>query len=714
MSTFSNLVYEYQVGGSLSVKAKSYVKRQADTELYNVLKTGHFCYVLNCRQMGKSSLLVRTMKRLLAEGMSCVLIDITSIGKDVSQEQWYTGVIERLWRDLKLSQKVEFKLETWLKEHTYLSPPNRLSVFIEEILLVNITSTKIIFFVDEIDSVLSLKFSIDDFFALIRAFYNKRADNPEYERIVFAIFGVTTPADLIQDKTRTPFNIGQDIALNGFQIGEVEPLTKNFQGQVSNPQALLGEILAWTGGQPFLTQKLCQLMVEELKTKDSPSVEQVVKSRIIEDWASQDQPEHLKTIKDRLLSNEERADHLLEMYQEILENGAIAADDSYEQTILRLSGLVVRKQGRLSVYNRIYQEIFNQSWVEKELANLRPYARAMRAWKASGYKDKSKLLRGKELKDALAYASGKNLSFEEKEFLAASKKEDWERKIRWGLVVLATIVLGGIAVVGWATFQRNRTQKESETISKLSSLGGELQKDGKSDLANEVWRQAGLSHELQSYRLKQALRLSNISLAYQQLEQWNEAERAIAESINLLRQKDITSSEGLQISVHAWNTRGSLLKTQGDTQNALAAYATAFKFLQSANIKDIIFDTHIQIVSPDILESVHRGLIELLNSSQESGEKNLNLPRPNQVKNSLKKLLLYELEYLVKVNKWEEANGKTYELILFIAERENEGWLTSESIKSLSCSELRTIDQSWSNYSNGKFGFRVQRLSLIH
>jgi hypothetical protein len=70
-------------------------------------------------------------------------------------------------------------------------------------------SGQIVIFVDEIDSILSLSFSIDDFFALIRSCYNLRADNPEYNRITFALFGVATPSDLIADKKRTPFNIGR-------------------------------------------------------------------------------------------------------------------------------------------------------------------------------------------------------------------------------------------------------------------------------------------------------------------------------------------------------------------------------------------------------------------------------------------------------------------------------------------------------------------------
>lgn len=250
----------YQIGGSLAQDAPTYVVRKADFDLYSQLQQGHFCYVLNSRQMGKSSLLVKTRYRLQQEGFQCATLDMTRIGSEmVTEQQWYKGIVTELWRGFNLLGK--FNLKNWWKEQSEVSVIQRISNFIEDILLVEFPGQKLIIFVDEIDSILSLNFKVDDFFALIRFCYNQRAINPEYNRISFALFGVATPSALISDRTRTPFNIGKAIELSGFTLNEVQPLIEGLEPKITNAKAIMQEIIAWTGGQPFLTQKICQLVI---------------------------------------------------------------------------------------------------------------------------------------------------------------------------------------------------------------------------------------------------------------------------------------------------------------------------------------------------------------------------------------------------------------------------------------------------------------------
>jgi WD40 repeat protein len=428
------LQFSYHVGGSVPPRSQTYVRRQADEVLFTELLRGEFCYVFNSRQMGKSSLRVQVMARLREAGVMPGALDLTAIGtQQVTVEQWYAAIAAILSKQFQLKTN----LRHWWRERLELPPSARLGDFIAEVLLAE-TEQPLVILIDEIDSILALKFATDDFFALIRSCYNRRADQPEYRRLSFALFGVTTPGELIADKNRTPFNIGKAIALRGFQSQEAAPLVEGLAAVLPHAERALERILYWSGGQPFLMQKLCRLVVQRAQTSPLPPLRKTqeidrfidgcVEQDILHHWEAKDEPEHLKTIRDRLLYDEKRVGELLTLYRQVWDaeqspssQSWIPANECPNQTELILSGVVEKRQGYLRVKNPIYDQIFDHHWIDEQLNRLRPYASLLNAWIESNYQDESRLLRGKALQDALEWTQQKGLGDLDYRYLSASQ-----------------------------------------------------------------------------------------------------------------------------------------------------------------------------------------------------------------------------------------------------------------------------------------------------
>ncbi|MEM9218502.1 MAG: CHASE2 domain-containing protein [Cyanobacteria bacterium P01_F01_bin.150] len=428
----------YKVGGSLTYDEPTYVKRQADEAIYTTLRQGEYCTVFNAHQMGKSSLLVRTLHRLQDQGYRCATLDMSLLGtEDVTPEQWYVGIVAELCWQFDITLDVL----SWWQAQSSLSYVHRLNRFIREILLGKQPYQNICIFIDEIDSILNLSFAVDDFLMMIRYCYNQRGLVPDFQRLAFALFGTMTPAELVQDKQQLSFNIGIPIPLTGFSLAEAMPLATGLAPSPDQSMDHLRAILDWTQGQPFLTQKLCRLVAES-----SESVVAVVQEQVINNWERQDEPEHLKTISNYLLCHPYMTGRLLGIYQQVLlseeplseeplseeplskktpetvKATPVYVDGSPEQLELLLSGLVIKAGRYLRVKNPIYQAVFNHAWVTRQLEHLRPYAVPFQVWLDSGQTDRTQLLTDLTLQEALAWAQDKQLSDLDYRFLNASQR----------------------------------------------------------------------------------------------------------------------------------------------------------------------------------------------------------------------------------------------------------------------------------------------------
>src|SRR5215813_12146345 len=322
----------YVIGGTLQRDARSYVRRKADDLLYEAINEGKFCYVLTSRQMGKSSLMVRTATRLRDDGVAVAVLDLTALGRNLTPEQWYYGLLSRIGEQLRL--RAEVKL--FRQDQEMLSPLQRWMLVIQQVVLPR-SPSRLVIFIDEIDAVRNLPFSTDEFFAGIREFYNRRAEDAELNRLTFCLLGVATPTDLIQDTRTTPFNIGQRIELTDFTEAEALTLAEGFGRDNGASAKLLHRVIYWTNGHPYLTQRLCQAVAEDKTIADASGVDHLCNELFLSSSA-RTQDDNLQFVSNRMLKSEADVASLLDLYGQVRSNQKVQDDKTNPLiNILKLS-----------------------------------------------------------------------------------------------------------------------------------------------------------------------------------------------------------------------------------------------------------------------------------------------------------------------------------------------------------------------------------------
>jgi len=400
----------YTVGGTVQAENGIYISREADKELLALCRSCTFAYLLTPRQMGKSSLMVQTSSQLKQEGICTITIDLQSIGTQVtSAEQWYLGLLTEIEDQLDL----DVDLLEWWEGQPQLGLTQRMTRFFSEVVLAEI-KVPIVVFVDEIDTTLGLDFT-DDFFIAIRYFYTARAQNPDFNRLSFVLIGVSTPADLIRDPHRTPFNVGQRVDLTDFTPVEALPLASGLGLPQPEAEKVLKRVVECTGGHPYLTQRLCQAIGEEIEDEEPKNrrsgfsqpeadrartdnqnliprqisqadVDRIVAATFFGGMSERDN--NLQFVQVMLTQRAPDLYQVLTTYKDIW-RGRQPIEDEEQSLIkshLKLSGIVKRGANKtLQVRNAIYKQVFDEQWIRENLpVNWRKRVRQLQGAIAAG------------------------------------------------------------------------------------------------------------------------------------------------------------------------------------------------------------------------------------------------------------------------------------------------------------------------------------------
>ncbi len=569
----------FQAGGALGEGAL-YVERAADRELFDALRRGELCHVLSTRQIGKSSLRLRTTRRLTAEGIACVTIDLTALGtENTSPETWYVGLTAEIALGLDLPPPDAF----W-DQHRALGPVHAFSRYIEDEVLTGIEG-RIVLFIDEIDATLSLPFARDDFFAAVRAFYNRRSDRPANERLTFCLLGVAAPGDLISDPTRTPFNVGRAIRLEDFTRAETAALAEGLEGSAEARAALLDEVFAWASGHPYMTQRICDALMSEARGQP---VDEVVQAKFLERGRTEDanlQYAERWFDEARLRKPGSRVPKMLRLYRQLLSGEEVLADGADPvQLGLRLTGLAAERDQprgprRLAVRSRVFERVFDLSWARKKEAG-RVIAEPLARWLDSGQKE-GFLVSGEALREVQVWAEGReDLNADERVYLQASERAEQtraraeerrraQRTLVGTLVLMITLLAGALGLALWQTEIAKQAQQEAETSaakateqSKLTDMearrGNVRRLAALADAAGTQYPQRRLLLGLESYR---AAREAGASLLVV-------AEQAIRDGAREVSEHRVVASHEGRVNSAVYSPDGKSILTVSEDKTA--------------------------------------------------------------------------------------------------------------------------------------------------
>lgn len=328
-----------------------YVEREADRQLNQVVsEMGRPGYILDARQMGKTNLLLHMKRHREALGDLVLYFDFTN--KFESARGFFRSVVTSI-------------VDREPEQLGFLNPANRplipfgAEAHIEydrdlRAILKALAPRHIVLIFDEVDSLISVPYA-DTVFGQIRAMYFNRASHSEFQRLTYVLAGVAEPTELIKDKKRSPFNIGEKIYLNDFSNAEFQTFLE--KAQLDFSPEVRAAIYNWASGNPRMTWDICADLEDrsrDARTITTERVEATVRKLFLDRF---DRPpvDHIRTLV-------ESDPQICSAIRSIKLDTSIQIDEGIRKR-LYLAGVTRGTEGALRVRNRILDLALSEEWL---------------------------------------------------------------------------------------------------------------------------------------------------------------------------------------------------------------------------------------------------------------------------------------------------------------------------------------------------------------
>ena len=274
----------FVVGGPVQPERPCYVERAADRKLAEALQAKRLCYVLGARAVGKSSLLKRAARALRAGRTLVASVDLRRIAEESTAESADAGlrsIAEHVASELELGVDVA----AWWGSRDELGE-NRLVEFFWEIVLTN-TTAPIVVLLDEVEAALERPWAADLLDA-VGGCYTRRTRETDFGRLGFALAGSTSRHALAEASAEPVFGEAELIEPEDFSVQQAYRFAPAFGGDRELAQALIDRMHAWTGGHPYLTQRVARGVAR--KGGRLEDVERVVREQLLAAGAADRDP----------------------------------------------------------------------------------------------------------------------------------------------------------------------------------------------------------------------------------------------------------------------------------------------------------------------------------------------------------------------------------------------------------------------------------------
>lgn len=341
-----------------------YVNRNADDQLKNIVEEMQRPgYVLVARQMGKTNLLFNAKRTLESERRLFVYVDLSNIFDH--ERDCYRNIVDNIIEPNEdLFHSIESDIYT-LREKN-LPPHKEYSKSLR--LIINQFIGDIVIILDEIDALRSADYS-DNIFAQIRSNYFLRTNFPEFERLTYVLSGVIEPSELIRDRNKSPFNIGEKIYLDDFTKDEHNSFIDKSRLKIT--ENISDSIYDWANGNPRLTFDICSevedFLIENIDITNK-DLNKIIKNKYLTafDIAPIDH------IRELVKSNKKIRDAVLKIQQSETNN---ISDEI--KTKLYLDGIINSKfDEETYIKNRIVKLSLSENWImsiDKQAENAFSY-----------------------------------------------------------------------------------------------------------------------------------------------------------------------------------------------------------------------------------------------------------------------------------------------------------------------------------------------------